>query len=91
MGVRHFISRVATTFLINFSFAYFCVSQETDIQVNRKGNAKLTVSWRVVENNSKFLLQYADKINSTQWKNIESGFSYERSWPASKKELKFNS
>ena len=90
MGVRHFISRVATTFLINFSFTYFCVSQEIDIQVNRKGNAKLTVSWSVVENNSKFLLQYADKINSTQWKNIESGFSYEKSWPVSKKEYSIN-
>ena len=67
MEVRHFISRVATTFLINFSFTYFCVSKEIDIQVNRKGNAKLTVSWSVVENNSIFLLQYADKINSTQW------------------------
>ena len=90
MGGIRFISNLLLTFFITFYFYSVCNSQEVDIQVNRKGNAKLTVSWSVVENNTKFVLQYADKINSSQWSTVESGFSYEKSWPVSKKEYSIN-
>ena len=87
MGLLRLIS---ATFILNLVSYIPSQGQEIDIQINRKGDAILTVSWSVVENNTNFLLQYSDNVNSLQWNTINEGYTYERSWPVSKKEYSIN-
>ena len=45
---------LSAAFILNLASYIHCQGQEIDIQINRKGDAILTVSWSVVENNTKF-------------------------------------
>jgi len=87
MGLLRLIS---ATFILNLTSYITIQGQEIDIQINRKGNAILIVFWSVVENSTNFLLQYSDNVNSTQWNTVNEGYTYEKSWPVSKKEYFIN-
>ena len=89
-NVMKLLRLLSVTFILNLASYIYCQGQEIDIQINRKGVAILTVTWSVVENNTKFILQYSDNVNSTQWNTINEDYTYERSWPESKKEYSFN-
>ena len=88
--VMKLLRLLSAAFTLNLASYIHCQGQEIDIQINRKGDAILTVSWSVVENNTKFILQYSDNVNSTKWNTINEDYTYERSWPVSKKEYSIN-
>ena len=89
-NVMKLLRLLSAAIILNLASYIHCQGQEIDIQINRKGDAILTVSWSVVENNTKFILQYSDNVNSTQWNTINEDYTYERSWPVSKKEYSIN-